>query len=282
LTTELNLTDYQTLRNILKQYRVWTKKRLGQHFLVDETVLTKIIEAAELNPGEHITEIGAGAGVLTRALLKTGVKVDAVEIDESMLPVLNYTTKGFRHNLTIHRQHILGFEQTNFPFKVVANIPYHLSSPILRKFLVESATVPELIVLLIQREVAEKICNKTKKSILSLFVEVFGEAEIVETVPASSFMPPPKVESVILKIKTHSKPLINIDKKIFFKVVKSCFTAPRKMLKNTLKNQYKIFLEKEGISVEELLDKTGIEQNVRPENLQVADWERLAKLLYSC
>lgn len=270
------LTDFQNIRNLLKSFRIWNKKRLGQHFLIDEEALQKMIKIPDVQAGEHITEIGAGHGVLTLELLKKGALVDAIEIDDSILPVLSYVTKSYNKNLVIHHQHILGYQQTNTPYKVVANIPYQLTSPILRKFLPESDNLPISMTLLMQKEVAEKIVNPKKKSLLSLIVEVFGEAEIMHIVPEDSFFPPPKVKSAILHIKTRNKTLINIDKKIFYAMLKNGFSSPRKKLKNVLGGIY----HKSAPEMTEIFKKLNIDPDIRAEKLEIKDWENLAKVFY--
>lgn len=271
----LDLTDYKQLKSLLKQFNVWQKKRLGQHFLVDRRVLDKIIEIADVQKGEYITEIGAGPGVLTVELLKQGALVDTIEIDTDILPILRFVTAKYTKQLEIHHQHILSYWQKNSPYKVVANIPYQLSSPILRKFLPEAEILPKSLTLLIQKEVAEKACDQKKKSVLSLIVSVYGDAKIVEIVPERAFFPPPKVKSAILHIDVFDKPKISIDRDKFYKMVKMGFASPRKMLKNVLMAG----LHKNSTEIEEVLNKINIPLISRAENLEISDWENLAKEL---
>ncbi len=273
----LDLTNYKQVRDLLKHFKVWKKKRLGQHFLVNKNVLNKIIEVSKIQKGEYITEIGAGHGVLTVELLKNGALVDTVEIDDDMLPILNFTTKNYRDQLEVHHQHILGYQQKNFPYKVVANIPYQLTSPILRKFLPETDNPPKSMTILMQKEVAERICNQKKKSILSLIVSAFGKAEIVEIVPEDAFFPPPKVKSAILHIDIFDKPKIKIKRKKFYTMVKMGFGSPRKMLKNVLSGAFR----KPISEIEKIMEQHNIPLNSRAENLEIKDWENLAKELIS-
>lgn len=263
----IDITDIRQLKNILKKYHLWAKKKFGQNFLIDKNILENIIEAADVSQNDTILEIGPGPGVLTTQLLPRAKKVIAVEIDKSILPVLKETTHFFRDTLEIVHAHILGIDLPTTPYKVVANIPYHLTSPILRKVLVEAGdSRPESITLLVQKEVAEKICNTKKKSILSLFIEAFGLAEIMCIVPADSFYPAPKVDSAVLHISVSKTPKITTNPKQFFAAVKMGFTQPRKKIKNNLPK--------------EILKKAKIDENVRAETLELADWERITKALF--
>jgi 16S rRNA (adenine1518-N6/adenine1519-N6)-dimethyltransferase len=259
----IDLTNPADLKNILKKYRLWAKKRYGQNFLVDRNILEKIVESGNVTENDTIVEIGPGPGVLTCELLPKAKKVMAIEVDADILPVLKETTHFFRDKLDLVNTHILNIEPPSEPYKLIANIPYHLTSPILRKFLVETNNRPQTMVLLVQKEVAEKICNTKQRSILSLFVEAFGNAKIVEIVPAASFYPPPKVQSAILKIDVDNTPKISAEPKLFFQIVKQGFNQPRKKLKNNLPPT--------------LLEKAGIDPNLRPGELQIADWEKLLK-----
>lgn len=258
----MDLTNPQDLKNLLKKYHLWAKKRLGQNFLVDRGVLEKIIETADLQKDEMVVEIGPGPGVLTRELLPNVRKVVAIEIDEDIVPVLKESTHFFRDKLEIRNEHILNVIPPEESYKIVANIPYQLTSPILRKFLIETDHKPTSLTLLVQKEVGEKICHPKKKSILSLFVEVFGEAEIITNVPASSFHPAPKVDSAVIHISVNKKSKISIDPKLFFRTVKMGFAQRRKKIKNNLPM--------------EVLEKAGIDPNVRAEELSIEDWERIA------
>ena len=272
------MTDFASLRSLLKRFGIWAQKKLGQHFLVDRQVLGEIVAAAEIAPGEEILEIGPGPGVLTHELLKNGAKVSAIEIDEKILPVLKFTTKGFARNLQIFHTHVLHFPIAilKSDFKIVANIPYHLTSPILRKFLAESERLPVKIVLLVQKEIALKICGK-KNSILKMQVTPFGKPEMIATVGAASFFPPPKVESAILKIDIFPESKIKIYRRLFFKIFKIGFTHSRKMLKNNLAATFK----KSSRQIESILEKCSIAKNARAENLGVEHWESLAQEFFA-
>jgi len=262
----LDLTNPAELRQILKKYGLWAKKKFGQNFLVDRAVLEKIVATADLSEKDFVVEIGPGPGALTRELLPRTKKVFAVEIDREIIPVLKETTHFFRDKIEILNAHILGFEIPKRPYKIVANIPYHLTSPILRKFLVETNFRPKSLTLLVQKEVAEKICDPKKNSILSLFVAVFGRAKIVDLVSEKSFFPPPKVKSAILKIEIFQKPKIKILPKYFFAAAKMGFSQKRKKLKNTISTA--------------ILKKSEIDENLRPENLTIENWEKIARAIF--
>lgn len=261
----IDLTDPRQLRDLLKKYGLWAKKRFGQNFLIDRSVLETIVASADLSAEDTVVEIGPGPGVLTNELLHRTKKVFAIEIDRDIIPVLRETTHFNRDKLTIRNQHVLDFEIPNGPYKLVANIPYHLTSPILRKFLPETEHRPQSITLLIQKEVAEKICHPQRHSVLSLIVAAFGDASIKAVVPAESFFPAPKVDSAVLHIDVLSEPRITVAPKLFFHAVKTGFAQPRKKLKNNLPQA--------------ILTECNIDENLRAENLTIADWEQIATVL---
>ncbi|QQS59189.1 ribosomal RNA small subunit methyltransferase A [Candidatus Peregrinibacteria bacterium] len=258
------LTDPQAIRSLLKKYGLWAKKRFGQNFLADENVLRAIVEAADIQPEAIILEIGPGLGVLTRELLPRAKKVIAIEIDRDILPALRETTHFFRDRLELRNEHFLNTILPEVPYQVVSNIPYHLTSPIIRKLLVEAGHRPTSLTLLVQKEVAEQICNTKKSSLLSLFVAVFGEAKIIASVPSSSFSPPPKVDSAILHINVFETPLlIRQPVQKVFSTAKQGFSQKRKKLKN--------------LFPESLLRATEVDPDARAETLSVFDWERLTE-----
>ncbi len=262
-----DLTNPAVLRDILKKYRLWAKKRFGQNFLVDRSVLDDIVRRADVGPEDFIVEVGPGPGVLTRELLARAKRVMVIEIDNEIIPVLKETTHFYRDKLEIEHSHVLYVPTPSQEYKVVANIPYHLTSPILRKYLVEAEKRPVSMTLLVQKEVAEKICNTKKKSILSLFVEVFGNAEIVRIVPSQSFFPPPKVDSAVLHIDVSPESKISIHPKLFFQAVKMGFHQPRKKIKNNLPSH--------------ILEKAEIDVDLRAESLSIDDWVRVTEAMAS-
>lgn len=243
---------------------------LGQHFLIDQDVLDAILDAADVQPDDHIVEIGPGIGVLTRELVRRAAKVTAIEIDERFLPLvrLSGVVQGHRATLDVIHGNALTVPFPNTPYRIVANIPYHITSPLLRHAYRESALSPTSMTLLIQRDVAEKITDDHDRGLLTILVGLFGTPVLVETVPPEAFLPPPKVESAILHIASHEKPLASpeiIDR--VFMLAKHAFAGKRKMLRNT------IGALPDGSA---LLEKSGIAADRRPQTLTVDEWLKLA------
>jgi len=251
-------------------------KRLGQNFLVDKGAVFKIVETANISKNDVILEIGPGTGLLTKELVKKAKKVIAIEKDKKMADILNENLKDCK-NIEIIIADILKINDFSAwlsqaeKYKVVANIPYYATSPIIRKFL-EIENPPELMVLTIQKEVAQRICAKPPNmSILSVSVQFYAEPKIISYISKNSFWPKPKVDSAIIKIIPHN--IYNINKDSFFKVVKAGFKQPRKQLVNNLLKGLKISRKE----VEILLQKAGIEPKQRPETLSVQNWIRLTE-----
>ncbi len=223
-----------TVAAFCEAHELRLNKNLGQHFLIDEEVLQRVVGAAEVQPDDTILEIGAGIGVLTKELLAKAKHVISIELDEKLIPLLQEYTDN-PDNLTIIHGNAL---ETNFPneeYKIVANIPYHITSPLLRHAFLESEIQPTSMTLLIQREVAEKICNTKDHGLLTILVGLFGKPHLVQIVPPESFLPPPKVDSAILHIECFDKPLAN--EKIIeevFRLTKFAFSKKRKMLSNSI------------------------------------------------
>lgn len=276
----MDLTDKSQLIKYIKQNGLWAKKSLGQNFLVDREALDRIVAAAELNENDTVLEIGPGLGTLTGELVQRAGRVVAVEKDEKLADILTqkFKAKSQNCNFEIISGDALEFDTslsanklTPNAYKVVANIPYYITSKILEKFL-SAENKPSLIVLLVQKEVAERICAKPGDlSVLAVSVQYYGEPEIVDIVPRDSFFPVPEVDSAILKINTQNpKPKSN-DKE-FFKVVKTGFAARRKTLFNNLKNGTHL----NSGQIEEILDKMGLSKNTRAQELSVEQWKGLA------
>jgi 16S rRNA (adenine1518-N6/adenine1519-N6)-dimethyltransferase len=267
------------LKSLLVRHNLWAKKGLGQNFLVDEKAFDKIIEAADLKSADNIIEVGPGTGFLTERLIGKVKHVTAVELDSQMVSLLRERFKEVK-NLELIQSDILNLRTQDTglrtqQYKVVANIPYYITSPLLKHFL-QSDHRPSSIVVLVQKEVAEKIVGKTGKSLITIETQLFGRPEIVGIVPASSFYPAPKVDSAILKIEVYKKPLISVAKfDDFLRLVKFGFSQKRKMLSNTLSAG--LHMKSSEMSV--ILKKADINPNLRAENLEIGDWERLAKVL---
>lgn len=270
------------------QFAPRPKKHLGQNFLNDASALAKIVNAANLSPTDFVVEIGPGLGVLTKELVKKTARVKAVELDESLIPILTrnlqQTNGPAPANLEIIHGDALTFPLPAEPYKLVANIPYYITSPILNHFLQPETAQqkrPDLIVLLVQKEVAEKVCaTPGDHTVLSLQVQIFGKPEIMGIVGKNSFNPPPKVDSAILRVTPYPEPLIQ-DTALFFKIIHTAFSQRRKTLLNSLGNFFKLDngqkLPKEKIAA--LLEKAGIKPLARPQELTVADWQKLIENL---
>jgi len=267
--------DFLNIQPLLKGYGIQPRKSLGQNFLIEPAGLMKVINAAELTGGEEVLEIGAGLGSLTYLLAQSCALVTTVEIDSHMLDPLTEALKPF-DNVNIVPGDILQLDPSNLVtqenYVVVANIPYYITSAIIRHLL-EAAFKPSRVILTIQKEVAQRIVARDgRMSLLSLSVFIFGEPEIVGIIPAGSFFPPPDVDSAVLRIRLHSEPLIppsQLD--IFFKLAHAGFGQKRKTLRNSLSAG----LSLPTCEVETKLLKAAIEPSRRAETLSVAEWASL-------
>ncbi len=244
---------------------------LGQHYLVDEAALEAIVESGKLQQGELVVEIGAGIGVLTEELLKAGARVKTIEFDKRVIPLLNAYVDAARwgDKLEVIEGNALDVPFPEEPYKVIANIPYHITSPLLRHMFLESPKSPSSATLLIQREVAERICDPDDSGLLTVVVSLFGKPSIVRHVPPSSFMPPPAVDSSVMHIACFEQPLADgptID--AVMSLLKLGFSQKRKMLRNTLGSL------PDG---DALLASVNIDPTRRPQTLTTAEWIALAK-----
>jgi len=247
-------------------------KSLGQHWLHDRDVLTHIADCADVQPADTVLEIGPGLGTLTAELLRRAEKVVAVEFDAALARKLPGQFPG--KNLEVVNDDILQFDLSQLPagYKVVANVPYYITSKIVQK-LMTTDNKPSAVVLLVQKEVAERIAAKPgDMSILAVSAQVFAEASLGDVVPAELFTPPPKVDSQVVILRTHDQPLVvPADEKAFFRMVKAGFSAKRKKLRSSLSGGLGISKQE----AEELLQKANISPDARAEDLAIADWLRL-------
>lgn len=252
------------------------KKSLGQHWLTDPLALEAIVEAAEIRKKDTVLEIGPGLGHLTNYLLSQAGHVVAVELDKYLIPRLSYRFTG--RNLTLHAGDILRFDLTQLPsgYKIVANIPYYLTSHLL-KILSESANPPQMMVLLLQKEVADRItADPGQMSLLAISVQLYYQAELGLKVPAQLFEPPPKVDSQVVILRRHTKPLFhNLDSVKYFQIVKAGFAGRRKKLRSSLSGGLHINKSK----VDTILKKAGLDGEKRAQNLSLQDWYRIYKFL---
>ena len=250
------------------------KKSLGQHWLKDPEILADIAEAAELTGDDVVLEIGPGLGTLTSRLLARANSVTAVEFDADLARKLPGQFPGKK--LTVVNQDILQFDLNQLPknYKVVANVPYYITSKIVEK-LMTAENKPSIAVLLVQKEVAERIAAEAgNMSVLSVSVQIFAEAELDIEVPRQFFTPPPKVDSQVVVLRTRNNPLITPeDQRDFFRIVKAGFSAKRKKLRSSLSGGLGI----DKSVAEELLKNAGISPDARAEDLAIEGWKRLLK-----
>jgi 16S rRNA (adenine1518-N6/adenine1519-N6)-dimethyltransferase len=259
-------------RRLLRQFDLRARKGLGQHFLIDGEVLKNIIAAAELTSSDTIIEVGPGLGVLTRELAQRARRVIAVELDNKLAAALKQTLASL-NNVTIINDDVLKLEPASLAadYKVAANLPYYITSPVLRHFL-EASIKPKVMILMVQKEVAEAIAARPgEMSILSVSVQLYGEPKLISYVPADCFYPPPKVDSAIVRIDLYPQPKVAVDEKNFFDLVRAGFSAPRKQLANSLAQGLGI-AKADALS---LLKAAGIAPQRRAETLSLEEWARL-------
>lgn len=249
---------------------MFMSENLGQHFLQDESVVRDIGKAAGIETGDVVLEVGPGKGVLTQALLKSGAEVVAVEKDPQLAKKLKEEFKSAvaGGQLKITNEDVRDIDLGRLPqdHKVVANIPYYLTSDLIRR-LMTANNQPQLVVMLVQKEVANRIAAEDKNSVLSISVQAYGDPSIVRNVDKEAFSPPPKVQSAVLKITDISRDFFaDIDEETFFQLVKTGFAHKRKQLKNNLSS----FASRGNIT--EVLEGCGLEPVVRAERLNLSNW----------
>jgi 16S rRNA (adenine1518-N6/adenine1519-N6)-dimethyltransferase len=270
-------------KKLLRKFDIRVKKGLGQHFLVDNEVLQTIFDAADLSPTDTVIEVGPGLGLMTAELARRAGWVIAIELDNRLADILQKTMP--RDNVVILNEDILGTDPgallkgraPHFPpgltsYKVVANLPYYITSPVLRHFL-EAPVKPETMVVMVQKEVAKTItAGAGQRSVLSIAVQFYGKPSIIKVVPAASFYPPPEVDSAVVKIEVYRRPPVDVDDvEGFFKLVRAGFTAARKQVINSL-------MQGLGLSRPEvtgLLEKAAIDPRRRAETFTLEEWADL-------
>jgi len=273
-----------SVRRMLHAAGVRPRKSLGQNFLVDDGALAQVASAADIGVEDVLLEIGAGAGSLTRHLAARARRVIAVEIDPLLISLLRAELSSFP-NVTIVHGDILTLPVEDLVgdaapgnYKVAANIPYYITSAIIRR-LVESSVSPSLMVLTVQKEVAERICAQPgKMSLLSLSVQYYGTPAIVGRIPAEAFYPAPKVDSAIVKVELHNPSTRNVEAAGWmFRMARAGFSQKRKMLRNTLSAGLVIPPK----DIESFLNRAGVDPKRRAETLTVAEWVKLAETMPS-
>jgi len=265
------LTDQPSVPSLLRSHGLRPNKRLGQSFLADPVLLAQIAGAAELQPADLVVEVGAGLGTLTRVLAERAGRVIAVEIDRSVLPVLHEQLRRFP-NVEVLAGDILEVSLpglTPHGYKLVGNVPYYITSAILRHFLAREPR-PSLMAVTVQREVAERIvAGPGEMSLLAVSVQFYGRPKIVARIPAGAFFPPPEVDSAVLRIDVLPEPAVSgVDEQAFFRVVRAGFGQKRKTLRNALRAG----LALDAAAASLVLGAAGIDPERRAETLSLAEW----------
>lgn len=279
-----NLSSSKITGEIIKKYGFKMTKSLGQNFLINENILDKIIESADISSDDVVLEIGTGIGTLTQRLCENAKKVIAVEIDRNLIPILNETLSNY-DNITIINKDILKTDineelknlSINQKIKVVANLPYYITTPIIMKVLEDKVNV-DCMVLMLQKEVADRMnASPSTKDYgsLSIAVQYYCDTAIVCKVPKSSFIPEPNVDSLVLKLVVNEKRKVDISNEdLFFKIVRGSFSKRRKTILNSLSN-YEDLGDKDKI--QKLLEISGIDSKRRGETLSIYEFANLAK-----
>lgn len=266
----------QVTNHILHRFKLRADKKLGQNFLIDENIVRNIVAAAELSDKDTVLEVGPGIGTLTQGLAESGASVVAVELDKRLLPVLDTTLEGY-DNVRIVNGDILQVDIMQTvgvdEFKVCANLPYYITTPIIFALL-EKRLPMERLVAMVQKEVAERMAAKPggkDYGALSVAIQYYTEPEIAFIVPPSSFIPAPSVDSAVIVCKRREKPPVEVcDEALFFRVVKAAFSLRRKMLNNSLKN-----MGIKGEQVAKWLELAGVDGKRRAETLSLENFAAL-------
>lgn len=281
------LGNPQNTIEVLQKYQFTFQKRFGQNFLIDSRVLDKIIRAADITKDDMVLEIGPGIGTMTQYLAEAARKVIAVEIDRNLIPILSDTLDGYE-NVDIINEDILKVdiekltreENDGRPIKVVANLPYYITTPIIMG-LFESHVPVESITVMVQKEVAERMHtgpgNKDYGA-LSLAVQYYAEPYIVANVPPNCFMPRPKVGSAVIRLTRHAKPPVEVqDERLMFDIIRASFNQRRKTLVNGLNNSDKLNIPRETIV--KAMEQLGKGVGVRGESLTLEEFAKLSNYI---
>ena len=282
-----NLGIPQNTIDVLQKHQFHFQKKYGQNFLIDVTVLDRIINAAQITKEDFVLEIGPGIGTMTQYLAERAGKVVAVEIDEALIPILKETLAAYS-NVTVINQDVLKLDLKQLsdeqnggkPIKVVANLPYYVTTPIIMG-LFESGVPLESITIMVHKEVAERmqVGPGTKDyGALSLAVQYYSKPEIIANVPPNCFIPRPTVGSAVIRLTRHSEPPVDVkDAQHMFALIRASFNQRRKTLANGLSNEPKLHLTREQVT--EAVEKMGLSPTIRGEALTLAQFAELSNLL---
>ncbi len=280
------LTSPAMVKEIINRYKFRFSKSLGQNFLIDENILCSIVEGAEIGPDDVVLEVGPGIGTMTQYMATQAKKVVAIEIDNALLPILEETVGIYDNVKVIHGdvlnvdlKRIIDEEFGGQRPKVVANLPYYVTTPIIMRFLEENIPVSDIVVM-IQKEVAERMQSgpSTKAyGALSVAVQFYCDPSIITKVPPTVFIPQPKVESSVIRLKALMEPRVEVsDRKLFFRTVKAAFAKRRKTLLNTMSSS---FGELSKDEMREILESSGIDPKRRGETLSIQEFAELSEMI---
>ena len=285
----MRIADYSVTKAVLERHGFTFKKSFGQNFLTDTNILQKIVDTAEIDDQVNVIEIGPGIGALTEFLAERAAQVMAFEIDHRLVPILEDTLRDFDNVTVVNEdilkvdlaQHIQNFKNPDLPIKVVANLPYYITTPILMH-LIESGIPFSEFVVMMQKEVADRISaqpNTKAYGSLSIAVQYYMTANVAFIVPRTVFVPAPNVDSAILKMVRRPEPAVPVeDESFFFKVSKASFTHRRKTLWNNLTGYFGKTEEAKD-KLTKALDQAGLSPSVRGEALSLAEFASLADAL---
>ena len=277
------LSNFKNTQEIIKKHNFSIQKKYGQNFLIDEHVLNKIIAAAELNKDDYVIEIGPGIGTMTERMAPECRHVTAIEIDKELIPILSETLSGF-DNVDIINEDVLKVDlnkliaerNDNKPVKVVANLPYYITTPIIMSLL-ENKIPIDTITVMVQKEVADRMMvgpGTKDYGALSLAVQYYAKPYIVANVPMNCFIPRPNVASAVIRLTCHKEPPVTVkDEKLMFNLIRASFNQRRKTLINGISNFSGLSFTKEQVAM--ALNSIGLNENIRGEAL---DLEKFAKL----
>lgn len=269
-------------KDIVQKYEFRFNKNLGQNFLVDSSVLEDIIEGAEIGAEDSVIEIGPGVGTLTKELLERAKEVCSIELDNDLIPILEEELKEYNNFTLIHKDALkVNFNElidNKEAVKLVANLPYYVTTPIISKLLTEKCKF-ESLTIMIQKEVAERIHAKPnckEYGSLTVLVQYYCDTNIIRKVSPNCFIPRPKVDSIVIKLNKLPEPRVNVkDEKLFFSVVRNSFNMRRKTLWNSLKS---LKIDKE--SMEKAFERAQIDPKRRGETLSIEEFGKLADCIY--